>query len=440
MRFIKSGALLLLMLPGCAWSQQELTLDEAISTALQHNRLIKVSELEINRAGHNLQVMRLYRLPALNTYAVQGHLLTPLTFVVPPGTLGTYPGFGPLPASSQPITTDPRFFTLLTAQVALPVSLQYKIHLGIENELLNGQIAKEKLSLQEQTIVDDVKKTYYNLVEAQSALRATEETVKLLKELERMATNGLEEQVVLKSDLLDAQQGVASAESQTVTLRNTADTLKEKLNSLLARDLTTDFSVTPTPEIRPWEMDLPSTRARALAQRPELREARLKIQQADIDRRVKKAEYIPEVALHMDYISFFNLQFLPKNVLTLGFEIKYEVFDWGRKKQELAAKINVIDEAKLAVDETTSQIQVEVGLYFRKLAEARQQLRVANLALEADQEKVRVAMNKYEQKAALLKDVLQLQAAMAEKTYKYQETLMSFWTARADLEKAIGER
>ena len=106
----------------------------------------------------------------------------------------------------------------------------------------------------------------------------------------------------------------------------------------------------------------------------------------------------------------------------------------------MASKIETVQQAKTAVEEATEQIQVEVGMNFRKLEETRRQLRVANLALEADQEKVRVALNRYEQNAVLFKDVLQLRAALAEKTYKYQETLMSFWNARAALEKASGEK
>jgi outer membrane protein TolC len=118
----------------------------------------------------------------------------------------------------------------------------------------------------------------------------------------------------------------------------------------------------------------------------------------------------------------------------------WDVFDWGKKKHELASKSEVIEQAKSGVDEATAQIQVEVGQDFRKLEEARQNLRVADLELDAEREKVRVAVNKYDEKAVLLKDVLQLKASLAEKTYKYQESLLSFWTARADLEKAIGER
>ena len=92
------------------------------------------------------------------------------------------------------------------------------------------------------------------------------------------------------------------------------------------------------------------------------------------------------------------------------------------------------------MDEATAQIQVEVGQDFRKLAEARQQLHVADLELDADREKVRVALDKYDSHSILLKDVLQMKASLAEKTYRYQESLLSFWTARADLERSIGER
>jgi len=143
--------------------------------------------------------------------------------------------------------------------------------------------------------------------------------------------------------------------------------------------------------------------------------------------------------LSMNYLSPFDIKFLPENIAAVGFVMDWDVFDW-KKKHELASKSEVIEQAKSGVDEATAQIQVEVGQDFRKLEEARQNLRVADLELDAEREKVRVAVNKYDEKAVLLKDVLQLKASLAEKTYKYQESLLSFWTARADLEKAIGER
>jgi len=42
-------------------------------------------------------------------------------------------------------------------------------------------------------------------------------------------------------------------------------------------------------------------------------------------------------------------------------------------------------------------------------------------------------------KAALLKDLLQAQAQSSETNFHYQQALSSYWTAFAELRKAIGE-
>jgi outer membrane protein TolC len=209
---------------------------------------------------------------------------------------------------------------------------------------------------------------------------------------------------------------------------------------LLGRSLETDFTVKGALDPTPWETDLAAARASALEQRPELREARLRKQQAETDFKMKKLEYIPDISLTFNYLSPFNVQVVPKNLTAAGFSMSWDVFDFGRKKHELAAKSRTIEQAEAGVDETSAQILVDVGNRFRKFQEARAQLRVATLGRDVAQEKVRVGLDRYQQKAVLLKDVLQLQTSLAESSYKYQESLLDFWSARAELEKAMGER
>ena len=425
--------------PVLAWGQ-ELTLDQAISLALHQNRLIKIAQLEVSKSEHDVDAMRTYRFPQFKLNMMQGQLLTKVNFTFPPGSLGYFPGIGPFPPTTSQITTPRRPFTLIQAGANQPLSQLYRIGLGIDAKELDTQIAKEKLNMQELNIVKDVKKTYYNLVQAQSALSATHVTVTLLTEINRIAANGLEEQTILKSDKLDAEAGLARAESEETVLGDTIATLKEKLNGILARDLETEFTVSKSTEPEPWEIDLAAARNGALERRPEIREARLKVQEAEIDRRAKKAEFIPDVSLSLNYISPFDIKFLPENIASIGFAVNWEVFDWGRKNREMASKAVVVEQAKSGVDEAAAQIRVEVGLDFRKLQEARAQLHVAELDLDAAREKVRVGLDKYEAKTILLKDLLQLKASLAERTYKYEESLLSYWTARADLENAIGEK
>ena len=52
---------------------------------------------------------------------------------------------------------------------------------------------------------------------------------------------------------------------------------------------------------------------------------------------------------------------------------------------------------------------------------------------------LRVNTNKYKLTAALMSDVLQSQATLAEANHQYQQALLGYWTAKAEFEKALGE-
>jgi outer membrane protein len=113
--------------------------------------------------------------------------------------------------------------------------------------------------------------------------------------------------------------------------------------------------------------------------------------------------------------------------------------DWGRRKHELAAATKQIEQSTNSVNDAESQVLVEVAAKFRKLAESRALLRAAELQLEAEREKLRVLMNQFEQKVALSKDVLQQRSQVESATSQNSQALLSFWAAKADFEKSLGE-
>jgi len=421
-----------------AWGQETLTLDQAVSAALKSNRLVHTAELEIEKADDAVGAARTYRLPQFEFRLYELQLLARSNFLFPAGVFGASQN-GPIPPANTPVNIARRPASIPYFQAAQPLTQLRRIKLGIELQRLNREIAQQKLRMQQQDIENQVRTAYYSLLQVQGGLEATEESVKLFKELDRVAKEASAEQVILRGDALEAQAGLAKTELDMVVLRNTSATLKEKLNELMGRDLATDFAVRGTLEPDAYPMDLATVRARAIQQRPELREAHLKKQQAEADYRSKKSEYIPDVSMVFVYLSPFNVDVVPKNITAAGFSLSWDVFDFGRKKHELSAKSHTIEQASAAVDETATQIQLDVGNRYRKMEEAHQQLRVSALARDAAQERVRVGLNRYQEHSVMLKDLLQLQTALAESSYKYLEALLSYWTARSELEKAMGE-
>ena len=201
----------------------------------------------------------------------------------------------------------------------------------------------------------------------------------------------------------------------------------------------TSFPVSVLSFLSAFLEDQPLYLPGALEQRPEIREARLKITEAEVDRRSKKSEYIPEVSAGFIYMTFRNFdEIIPKNLASAGIAIKWEVFDWGRKRDELAEKDKTIEQANERLREAQSRVLIDVSDKFRKLQQTRQALVVA-IADETARETLRIYTNKYKLAAALLSEVLQSQSTLAEANHQYPQALLGYWTTQAEFEKALGE-
>jgi outer membrane protein TolC len=258
--------------------------------------------------------------------------------------------------------------------------------------------------------------------------------------LDRVTGQYVEQQVALKSQNLEVKTRLAKSEYDALNVSNQLASQKESLNNLLGRDIRTDFEVNDVPEPTVLETDLSAAQNRALEQRPEIRLARLKTKQAEMDRRIKKSEGIPDISLDLNYLSPRNFgSFIPKNLLNVGIVFSWNIFDWGKRNRELDEKRKTSEQAQNALLETENRILIEVNSKFRNLQQTHQLMRVAQLAQETAREKLRVAENKYRLQAVLLSDVLQTQTSLAEADYQYQQSLLAFWAAKAEFEKALGE-
>ena len=418
-------------------SDEVLTLDQAIALALRENHAVRDAELEAGKTGDILAATHTHRLPSMNVFSLTAEQfvkpeVVPLSPVVPT----IFPGVG----SFFSIGIPRRPTSIFAGLILQPLSQQYRLGLNVEQAKLARNNARERLRLVKQSTIDRVKQTYYGILQTQSALESTQEAITSYRELDRVTADNVVQQVSLKSASLDVKTRLAKAEYEALNLSNELATKKEQLNDLVGRDVRTDFRINAAPSANGFPVDLESARNRALEQRPEIREARLKVQQAEIDRRIKKSEYIPDVSAGFLYMTFRNFDdFIQKNLASAGLAITWEVFDWGRKRHELAEKDKSIEQTQQRLREVESRILIDISDKFRKLQQTRQAFVVAQLAEKTAQETLRINTNKYKLTAALLSDVLQSQSTLAEANHDFQQALLGYWTARAEFEKALGE-
>jgi len=425
--------------PRLAAQSEVLTLDEAVRLAVAHNRSIEQASLSATSTDDAIVAAKTQRLPQFKFSSTTGILLSRPTITFEKGAFGEYPGIGSVPGDTTNISSARKPTALLTGEVALPLTQQRRIGLGIRYLELSKKIAQQQVRLTRQEVVKQVRQAYCSILQTQSSLDAVEQTLALLRELSLQTSHYVKVGTALDGDLLNVRARLAQAEYDKAALIGPLATQKEQLNHLLGRPIDAEFRVASTVEAS-WIPELAEARERAVASRPEIEQARLKVHQADIDRRKKKSEYIPDVSLAVTYYSALNVSSsLPRNVAIAGVQASWEPFDWGRKRSELAQKEKSIQEATVALKDLEDRVRIEVGSAHRKMQEARMMLLASRASQESTREAARLASVRFRTNAALLKHVLEAQADIASANDGAQKALLAYWSARADLEKAIGD-
>jgi outer membrane protein len=418
---------------------ETLSLDAAVRMAVEHNRQVQTARLEVEKADADVAISRTRRFPTFDVEAKASQLLTPVDFAFPAGAFGTFPGTGPIPAVDTDVSVPRQPTYYVASQIAQPITQLFRINLGVRAAETAREIETQKVRAQRLAIVSNVKQLYFAILQTRSAMAASEEAIALYRELDRTLTVRVAQKVALRGDALDVQYRLAQEELTRISHENALASQKEQLNQLLGRDVRLAFDVEEAARVSVLDIDLDAAQRRALADRPDLQQARLALKQAELDRRIKKAERIPDVSVGVSYTSNFNIDVLPKNLAMFGVQVKWEPFDWGRRRSELTSKAHTVDQTRLGLRDLEDRIVVEINSAFRTLTERRAWLAVAEMAQGAAREKLRVKTTQYQVQTALLPDVLQLRAELAATDDRYQQALLGFWTAKANFDNAVGE-
>jgi outer membrane protein TolC len=418
----------------------ELTLEKAVEQAVANNSSLKNASLETRRAVDDLAANRTRRFANTQVTALGAQLVTKPSITFPAGSLGVYGATGPIPATNQKIEIARKPAGIVNVSAAQPLSTQYQLHLQLKALALGLEGTRQDQEKTRLEVVDQVRRAYYAVIEAQSALDSLHASLPYYQESHRLALENRGKETILESDLLNTDAQLLKIQNAISDASDRVASASEQLNDLMGRDIHTQFRVAAAGDADTDRATPEAMETRALQSRPDMKKAKLQLKQADYDARAKKAEYIPDVSLAADYYTTANFEnVLPGNIGTVGLSLRWEPWDWGRKHQEFAEKRTKEEQARVGVDATQRAVLLEVRNACRQLENTRRQLTLSDASERAARQKLKEVQEQVRREAALSKDLFQAQSALASADSQQQQALASFWKARADLKKAIGE-
>lgn len=378
---------------------QPITLQQALDLAKRNNRDLQVALLQLERSRASLREAEASLYPSIGTQlgitqsqSAAGQLQEE----------AAHQAQSALPRSLRSGTNVDRASLTLNGTVEVGYNIFTSGQRPAQIRAARQQARSDQLQVEvtEQQIRLDVSNAYYNLQEADEAVRIQQSAVRnaeaSLRDTQALERAGLG----TRFDVLRAQVQLANAQQDLTNALAAQRTRRRELVQVLAVPVYIDLAAADPVEVAgSWNLTLPQTIVLALKNRAELEQQLAQREVAEQQRRAALAALGPTVSLQVQYNVLDNLRD------TLGFADGYSVsagFNWNffdggaaraRANQQEANK--AIAEARFAQARENIQFQVEssyvnlqstflnIGTNRQAVVQAREALRLARLRFQA---------------------------------------------------------
>jgi outer membrane protein len=304
-------------------------------------------------------------------------------------------------------------------------------------------LSKESVETVKRDIVLQVREGYFIILRAEKFLTVAEQQVKQFEAQLEVTKAFFDVGVVPKNDVLQAEVRLANARQAQVKAENDLATAKASFNILLRREISTPLEVVDILEYKAFPMGFEASLDEALRQRPEIKTAQLRIDQAKEGVKIARSGFLPTVNLAGNYDRFSDDFDMSGGVKfsdrwTIQALATFTLWNWGNtafKVGENKVKVTQAEDFKIQQIES---ITLEVKNNYLNLLTAERNINVTEKAIEQAEENLRMNEERYKYQVATQTDVLDAVTLLAQARTNYYGALSDFNVAKAQLERSMG--
>jgi len=261
----------------------------------------------------------------------------------------------------------------------------------------------------------------------------------------------LEHEVGTEIDVWEARAGVALRENGLIRAAQMIGLAQDNLARLTRVNETPDWKVRMIPRDMPsvpaYPVDESKFIAEALERRPDIQQARLMQERAQIRRKVARNQRMPR----LDFFGQYGVTGLGPDTGRAGHNLgtlDYDNWDLGldlslplpntRARARARQADKLVEGSALLIEQLKDFATFEVRKAIRDLQTARDSIEVGQTRVRAEQEKLRGEMKRYEVGMATSQDLLDYQDRLAAAQSNLIGSIVEYNKAIIDLERARG--
>ncbi|MED1798194.1 TolC family protein [Brevibacillus porteri] len=243
---------------------------------------------------------------------------------------------------------------------------------------------------------------YYKLIFAQDDLNLKKQSLARSEAQLKVAKAAFDVGTNAKTDVLEAEMGVAAAKAELKTAENNLEIARMNLNDFLGVDLTKEWKhISSNKQTAPIKMTLKEAEEKALSNRNEITQAQEELKLAELN-----------VKLISDFTAASTLQ--------------------GQMAR------NGVEKANLEIEKQKRAVTKDVTEAYLNLNAAREAIDFSKSAKDSAAESYRLKNLRFENGLATTLDVIQSEEALSKSENQYQKAVLTYNLAVVAFETALG--
>jgi outer membrane protein TolC len=416
-----------------------LTLQQAVTIALEKNPLHKAALAETHASSADVEAARSFLIPHLSFSET--------------ATRGNDPVyvFGSELRQQRFTTAD---FALNKLNTPLPFGNfatrfggtwnlfdSFASWRGLNRARWMNEAAAHQLDRTDQEIVFRVVSAYYGVLLAMKRLDVAQQAEKTAKSILDRSQDRYDSGLAVESDVLTAKVRMAARQQDVIRARNNVKIAEAQRNTAMGVPADAPFEAKEALAERSLSLpELEEVEKQALANRPDLK--RVASEEAAQRQSVSMAKsgFGPQVNVFAGW-ELDNPTLLAGgggNNWLGGIEVKFDIFDGGAKRAELSRQRALQEKVTAMKQAASDAVRLEVRRAYYEVDSSRQQVDVARVAIAQAQESLRINQDRYESGLTTITDLLGAEEAARRSQADYWEAIYNLHTSYANLELASG--
>lgn len=391
---------------------QNLGLQQAIEIGSKNNKNIQISHLKQEMSVTKEKDLKMEKLPDIEFHTSYNQVTN--LFQHQNGVFNK--------ATKYDVINGMYDFTL---SASIPVYMGGKIRNTERKAAIDTEISTLKTHLDERQLKMEIITAFlqiHHLKEQQSLIndKMKEDSVNI-RQVKALKANG----VVTVNEVLRTSLQLSNHTISWTELDNDIQIAEHKLKTILAlpenqemhvntEDLISDNAVIP------YVDELTET---ALNKNESVEITHKNLSLKELDQKITKANYLPKVMAGGEYfLKYPNMMFFPPEPYAyrlgmIGVNLTYPIESLYKNKYKMQEARENIDLAKLQIEENEEKIRHQVYEAYKKFEETSQKVKIAEEAINQAKENYRIVRTKYANKLSLITELID-----ADNTYLEAES------------------